>query len=168
LRKSTWIDRPLIQFYTVAMNTKTNEEQEKTVSECVFCKIVRGELPPHGKLYEDETTFSFLSTNPNNHGHALVIPKTHAENIYDIPAPILADVAHTTQKIATALKKSLNADGINIMQNNERAAGQAVFHIHFHIIPRFFNDGFKHWEEHRKYKDGEVDEYAEKIRPEIV
>jgi histidine triad (HIT) family protein len=134
---------------------------------CIFCKITKGEIPTHGKLYEDDKSLAFLSTGPNNLGHALVIPKEHAANIYDISEESLTAVAHTTQKVATALKKSLAADGINIMQNNDKAAGQAVFHLHFHVIPRYFNDGFRHWEEHKKYKEGEVDEYAEKIKKEI-
>lgn len=131
---------------------------------CIFCKIIKGDIPTHGKLYEDEKTLSFLSTGPNNHGHALVVPKEHAVNIYDITEDSLSAVAHTTQKISKALKKSLNADGVNIMQNNDKAAGQAVFHLHFHVIPRYFNDGFKHWEEHKKYKEGEAEKVAEKIR----
>lgn len=134
---------------------------------CIFCKIVGGEIPTHGKLFEDEKTLAFLSTGPNNFGHALVIPKKHAANIYDTSEDTLNAVAHTTQKVAQALKKSLDADGVNVMQNNDKAAGQAVFHLHFHVIPRYLNDGFRHWEEHKKYKDGEVDLYAKKIAKEI-
>jgi histidine triad (HIT) family protein len=132
--------------------------------DCVFCKIIHGDIQTSSKIYEDETIFAFLSNGPVNFGHTLIIPKDHVENVYEAGEDTLARLGVAFKKIATAVKKATNADGINIITNNERAAGQVVFHLHFHVIPRYFNDGFKHWEHTHDYKKGEVEAYAEKIR----
>jgi histidine triad (HIT) family protein len=131
---------------------------------CIFCKIVKKEVPRHGEIYEDGDVLAFLSTNPNNQGHALVIPKIHATNIYEVGDDSLQKVALGVKKVAGAVKKSLKADGVNIIVNNDKAAGQAVMHIHFHVIPRFYNDGFKLWEVHTSYKKGEEARVAQKIK----
>lgn len=109
-----------------------------------FLKIINGDLPSY-KIYEDEYTYAFLSNQPVTRGHALVIPKVFAENIYDISEESLAQIFKTVKKVSLAIKSSLNPIGINIHQNNELGAGQAVFHIHFHIIPRYPGDGILHW-----------------------
>ncbi len=102
----------------------------------VFAKILRGELPCT-RLYEDEATLAFMDIMPRADGHVLVIPKNPARNILDIAADDLAAVAKTTQKIAIAVKKAFDADGLTIQQFNESAGGQVVFHLHVHILPRF-------------------------------
>ena len=102
----------------------------------VFAKILRGELPAH-KLYEDEDTFAFMDIMPRGPGHCLVIPKKPSRNILDVDADSLAAVIRTVQKIAIAAKKGMGADGATIQQFSEPAGGQIVFHLHFHIIPRF-------------------------------
>jgi histidine triad (HIT) family protein len=129
--------------------------------DCLFCKIVGGEIPSV-KVYEDDHTFAFLDIQPNNIGHTLVIPKDHSENIYTISEESFCNTMKTVRKVAIAIKKAVSADGINIAMNNEASAGQAVFHSHIHIIPRFKTDGYKHWP-HVKYKDGEDKEIANKI-----
>ena len=101
----------------------------------IFAKILRGEIPSH-KVYEDEHTFAFLDIMPRSPGHALVIPKAPARNILDIKPDDLAHVARVAQKIAIAAKKAFNADGITLQQFSEQAGGQAVFHLHVHIMPR--------------------------------
>ena len=110
--------------------------------DCIFCKIIKGEIPSN-KIYENQNTYAFLDINPVNHGHTLVIPKKHYINIFDTPEETLKQLILTIKKITPAIKKAVNADGINIGLSNEQAAGQAVFHIHFHIMPRFKNDGLK-------------------------
>lgn len=102
----------------------------------VFAKILRGELPSH-KLYEDDKTFAFMDIMPRGDGHCLVIPKQPARNILDIEADSLSAVIATTQKLAKAVVKAFAADGASIHQFNESAGGQVVFHLHFHVIPRF-------------------------------
>ena len=102
----------------------------------IFARILRGELPCH-KLYEDEATFAFMDIMPRGDGHCLVIPKQAARNILDVDADSLAAVAATTQRLARAVVKAFEADGVTVQQFNEAAGGQVVFHLHVHIIPRF-------------------------------
>ncbi|MCO5163426.1 MAG: HIT family protein [Mesorhizobium sp.] len=102
----------------------------------VFAKILRGELPAH-KLYEDTDTFAFMDIMPRGDGHCLVIPKAPSRNILDIDTRALAAVYATVQKLAVAVKKAFDADGVTIQQFNESAGGQVVFHTHVHVIPRF-------------------------------
>lgn len=101
----------------------------------IFAKILRGEIPCV-KLYEDEKTFSFMDVMPQAEGHALVIPKERAENILDLSPEGASALMATTQKIARAVKKGLNAPGIMVAMLNGAPAGQSVFHVHFHVIPR--------------------------------
>ena len=101
----------------------------------VFAKILRGEMPSI-KVYEDDHTYAFMDVMPQTPGHTLVIPKVEAENLFDLPSEAAGHLIQTTQKVAAAVKKGLNAPGIMIAQLNGAPAGQTVFHIHFHIIPR--------------------------------
>lgn len=101
----------------------------------IFAKILRGELPAF-KIYEDDKTFALLDIMPRCPGHALVIPKAPARNIFDITPDDFAAVARTTQKIAAAVTKAFAADGVTVQQANERAGGQVVFHLHMHVLPR--------------------------------
>ena len=134
--------------------------------DCIFCKIVRGEIPSD-KVYENEDTLAFLDIHPNNPGHTLVIPKVHSENLYDIDDHSLAAVMRTVQRVARAIKQAVGAGGINVAMNNEEAAGQVVFHPHLHVIPRFKEDGYSHWPK-RSYAEGEAAAIAEKIRTALA
>lgn len=100
----------------------------------VFGKILRGEMPAH-KLYEDEATLAFMDVMPRIDGHCLVIPKAPSRNLLDADADTLAKVIATTQKLAVAVRRAFEADGILVQQFNEPASGQTVFHLHFHILP---------------------------------
>ena len=100
----------------------------------IFAKIIRGELPAF-KVYEDARTVSFMDAMPQSDGHTLVVPKTPARNLFDIEPAALGELIKVTQHIAKAVRKALTPDGLRIVQFNEPAAGQTVFHIHFHIIP---------------------------------
>jgi histidine triad (HIT) family protein len=101
----------------------------------VFARILRGEVPAH-KVLEDEHTLAFMDVMPQADGHALVIPKHAAENLFDLPADALAATILTTQRVARAVKQAFDAPGILIAQLNGPAAGQSVFHVHFHVVPR--------------------------------
>lgn len=101
----------------------------------VFARILRGEIPAH-KVCEDERTLAFMDVMPQADGHTLVIPKHPAENLFDLPADDLAATLRTTQRVARAVRKAFDAPGIMIAQLNGAAAGQSVFHIHFHVVPR--------------------------------
>lgn len=102
----------------------------------VFARILRGEIPAH-RVHEDEHTLAFMDVMPQSDGHALVIPKAEAENLFELPPASLAATILTTQRVARAVKKAFAAPGIMVAQLNGREAGQSVFHIHFHVIPRY-------------------------------
>ena len=101
----------------------------------IFAKILRGEIPCH-KLYEDEKTFAFMDVMPQADGHCLVIPKTGSRNLLTADPADLAALMVTVQKLANAVRKAFGAEGVLIQQFNEAAAGQTVFHTHFHVLPR--------------------------------
>lgn len=133
------------------------------MNDCLFCKIVSGEIPST-KVYEDDTILAFLDIHPVNIGHTLVIPKAHHTNLYETPDETLAQMLPIIKKLSIAVKKAMNADGINIEMNNDPVAGQIIFHTHIHIVPRFSGDGFTHWHGARGYYEGEVTEVAQKIK----
>src|SRR5919197_906539 len=102
----------------------------------IFAKILRGEVPCH-KVYEDDVALAFMDIMPRADGHVLVLPKSPARNLLDADPDILGKLIVRVQKIARAVKSALEADGITILQYNERAGGQLIFHLHFHVIPRW-------------------------------
>lgn len=102
----------------------------------IFAKILRGEIPCE-KLYEDEDTLAFMDVMPQAEGHLLVIPKLGARNILDVPPEVLSSLILRVQKLARAAKAGMGAEGVTVIQFNEPAAGQTVYHIHFHVIPRW-------------------------------
>lgn len=106
---------------------------------CIFCKIASGEIPA-ATLYEDEDFRVILDLGPASKGHALILPKVHAANIYELPDEIAGKVFILAKKIATKLAEIVKCDGFNIVQNNGAVAGQTVFHFHMHLIPRYEND----------------------------
>jgi histidine triad (HIT) family protein len=101
----------------------------------IFAKILRGEIPSH-QVYEDADTVAFMDVMPQANGHTLVVPKAQSRNIIDADPAVLAKAIAVVQKLAVAVKKAFDADGVTIMQFNEAPAGQSVFHLHFHVIPR--------------------------------
>ena len=101
----------------------------------IFAKILRGEIPSH-RVYEDEHTVAFMDVMPQANGHTLVIPKTPSRNILDADPQTLARLMPVVQKVAVAVKEAFEADGVTVIQFNEPAAGQTVYHLHFHVIPR--------------------------------
>jgi histidine triad (HIT) family protein len=139
-----------------------SEISEHTIKDCIFCKIMKGEIPCT-KIYEDENVLSFLDIGPVNKGHALVIPKEHHETLLDMPDGLLCEVAKTVKKVSKAVKEGMGVEGFNIIQSNFKVSGQLVPHYHVHIIPRLETDGLKHWPQ-GKYEEGEADKVAEKIK----
>lgn len=130
--------------------------------DCIFCKIVKGEIPSY-KVYEDDETLAFLDIAPVNPGHTLVIPKDHFENLYTLPDEALTRLMLTAKKVALGVKKGIGADGINIAMNNGKAGGQVIFHAHLHVIPRIEGDGLKLWPQ-KSYKEGEAESVTKKIK----
>lgn len=106
---------------------------------CIFCKIANGEIPA-ATLYEDENFRVILDLGPASKGHALILPKSHAANIYELSDEMAAKAMILAKKMATAMTAALKCDGFNIVQNNGECAGQTVFHFHMHLIPRYKGD----------------------------
>lgn len=112
------------------------------MSDCIFCKIVNGEIPS-AKVYEDEEVYAFLDISQVTKGHTLLIPKKHKKNVFELSETEAGSLFQRVPFIAKALKSAYNAEGLNILNNNGEAAGQTVFHYHIHLIPRFGReDGF--------------------------
>ena len=107
---------------------------------CIFCKIAAGEIPSK-TLYEDEAFRVILDLGPATRGHALILPKDHYRNLFELPDEEAAKVMILAKKMAAQMREKLHCDGFNLMQNNEEAAGQTVFHFHMHLIPRYNDDG---------------------------
>jgi histidine triad (HIT) family protein len=107
--------------------------------DCIFCKIVAGELPAT-KIDEDERTLTFMDINPGTRGHALVIPKEHSRDLLDIDPADLAAVAQAAQRLASRMPEVLGADGVNLINSCGAAAWQTVFHFHLHVMPRYEDD----------------------------
>lgn len=112
--------------------------------DCIFCKIIAGEIPSK-KIYEDENVLSFLDISPVNFGHTLVIPKKHYTDLLSADEATLSFLMLAVKKIAPILIRAVDASGFNLNLNNGSVAGQVVDHLHFHIIPRFVDDGLKLW-----------------------
>ncbi len=113
---------------------------------CVFCKIIAGEIPST-TVYEDDDFKAILDVNPAARGHVIILPKKHAANIFEMEDEDAAKVFPIAKKIATALKRTYKCDGVNVLQNNGEAAGQTVFHLHVHVVPRYYEDGVNiRWE----------------------
>jgi histidine triad (HIT) family protein len=110
-----------------------------TDPDCIFCKIVAGELPAQ-RVDEDEHTVAFMDINPGNRGHALVIPRRHTPNLLEIEPDELAATARAAQRLATRAMERLDADGVNLINACGAAAGQTVFHFHIHVLPRYSGD----------------------------
>jgi histidine triad (HIT) family protein len=127
----------------------------------IFAKILRGEMPAH-KVYEDERSLAFLDIMPRAPGHTLVIPKSKARNILDADPDELAHVIKVTQKIARAAMAAFDGDGVSIQQFNEGPAGQVVFHLHFHVIPRHAGVALKPPASHREPNEV-LAEHAQRI-----
>lgn len=109
---------------------------------CIFCKIANGEIPSK-TIYEDEEFRVILDLGPATKGHALILPKDHFANLYELPDETAAKVMKLAKKMATQMTEKLGCDGFNLVQNNGEVAGQTVFHFHLHLIPRYAEDGQK-------------------------
>lgn len=138
------------------------------MNDCLFCKIIKGEIPAT-RVYETNDVFCFLDIKPLNPGHALLVPKAHHVDIFDMPGELLKTIGVEAKRVAKAIQEATGADGIGISQNNGTAAGQAIFHYHTHIIPRFLTDGYKSWKRTTDNpKEAASERLAEKIRTLLI
>ena len=110
--------------------------------DCIFCKLAGGMIPTNS-IYEDDKFKVILDMSPATRGHALILPKEHYANIYEMPTELVSEAFALAAKLAKSMTDKLGADGFNIVQNNNEVAGQTVFHFHIHLIPRYEGDGQK-------------------------
>lgn len=110
--------------------------------DCIFCKIANGEIPT-ATLYEDEEFRVILDVGPASYGHALLLPKEHYANLFELPEDLAGKAMAVVKRVSTVMSETLDCDGLNIVQNNGEAAGQTVFHFHMHMIPRYKKDTVK-------------------------
>ncbi len=136
-------------------------------SDCIFCKIVAGEIPC-AKLYEDDSALAFLDIGPVAEGHALLIPKTHYVTLDEMPADAAADLLRSLPAVGGAVAEALGCEGFNVLQNNGAVAQQLVGHVHFHIIPRSVGDEFHFNWPAGAYEPGRMDEIAEAVRSRLA
>ncbi len=136
------------------------------MDDCLFCAIVAKKIPSH-VVFEDDVVMAFLDIKPNTIGHTLVIPKVHYKDIFDTPEEVESCVMRGAQKVAIGLRNSLNIEGCNIIQNSGSVAGQIVFHMHVHVIPRKFDDQFPHWPRTSYQHDEEAQRIAKTIQQAI-
>ena len=134
---------------------------------CTFCAIIAGQAPAT-VVYEDEHTLAFMDINPANRGHVLVVPKKHARDIFDVGEEEALHVMRTVVRVARAIDKALQPDGVNLIQANRRAAFQSVYHFHMHIIPRWWNDGLVPIWRHLREEPEVLEEIGARIREEMA
>jgi histidine triad (HIT) family protein len=131
--------------------------------DCIFCKVLAGEIPSE-RVYEDDHTVAVMDINPWTRGHAVVIPRKHAENLFEIEDAELEHVAVAAKRLATKMRDTLGCDGVNLLQSNGRAAWQTIFHLHMHVIPRYDGDPLELPTRPQPAKPEELAEVAEEIR----
>ncbi len=133
---------------------------------CIFCRIIGNEISSVS-LYEDDDFKVIMDISPAVKGHAVLIPKKHFANLFEMEEETASKVFVVAAKVAKAMKEELKCDGLNLLQNNGEAAGQTVFHFHLHLIPRFHNDSVQISWNHKSYEEGEADGIAAAIRKRI-
>ncbi len=132
------------------------------MDECIFCKIVKGELPSY-KVYEDEKTLAFLDVNPINVGHTLVMPKNHAPTLTKAQEDDLLALTMALRKVVGAIERGLGVENLNVFVNQGKDAGQVIPHLHYHVVPRQKDDGVKFEAPQRKLGEEEFKDLVEKI-----
>jgi len=132
------------------------------MADCIFCKIIAGEIPS-SKILEDDTKLAFMDINPLHPGHVLLIPRKHYERVTDLPGHELAELMRVMPDLARAVVKATGAQGFNIFQTNGACSGQVVPHVHFHVIPRRPGDGLGFRWNPGQYAEGEMDRMHAKI-----
>lgn len=130
--------------------------------DCIFCKIIKGEIPCE-KIYEDNKIIAFLDINPVNYGHTLVVPKEHYQLMFDLPDDLLSYCYIKTKDLMRTIKEAMTADYIALA-----VVGIEVPHFHIHLIPRYFADGLANFWPTKNYQNGEIEQFAEKIRKNLT
>lgn len=135
------------------------------MEDCLFCKIINGEIPCE-KVFENDNFVAFLDINPVTTGHTLVVPKKHSYNVLDTDEDVLCELGRILKKLSKAVTKAMGTESFNLNQNNGEISGQAIPHLHWHIVPRYPDDGLRLWPG-KPYPDGKAEKVAEKIKSSI-
>ncbi len=130
---------------------------------CIFCKLANGDIPTN-KIYEDDDFTVIMDASPATKGHALILPKEHYKNLYEMPDDLLEKVMPLAKKLATHMTEVLHCDGFNIVQNNNEIAGQTVFHFHVHLIPRYEGGTEILGWDHQSFTDEEMAEIRDSLK----
>ena len=136
------------------------------MTDCIFCKIVKGELPS-AKIYEDDDVFAFMNLMPVTRGHSLVVPKKHSDDILQADSQDLNKTINMARRIADAAMKALGTDSFTITNNRGEHSGRTVHHLHFHVIPRYSTDGLKPWPQQPELELKTRKEIAEAIKKNL-
>jgi histidine triad (HIT) family protein len=136
------------------------------MAECEFCKIIKGETAAE-VLFKSEHAIAILDINPIHYGHVLVMPLRHRPTFLEVPSDELSDLINSVKTVSQAIVRTLNPPGFNIFSNNGKAAGQSVFHFHFHITPRYDDDNIRFVLTLKKYVGDDMLQYANRIRRNI-
>ncbi|MBR1628898.1 MAG: HIT family protein [Lachnospiraceae bacterium] len=131
--------------------------------DCIFCKLANGEIPTNS-IYEDEDFNVILDASPATRGHALILPKEHFDNLYEIDEAVVGKIMPLAKKIGTKMKEALGCVGLNVLQNNGEAAGQTVFHFHTHLIPRYEGEKAILGWAHQTFSEEETQKILEKLK----
>ena len=137
------------------------------MSDCVFCRIVSGQLPAQ-KVLDHDRVLAILDINPLAPGHTLVLTKPHHETLLDLPDDLWTELSFRARQIARAVKSVAEAEGFNFLSNNHKSSGQAIPHAHIHVIPRRVGDGIKFQWSPAKYREGEMEGWGERLRKALV
>ncbi len=133
------------------------------MKDCIFCKIINKEIDSF-EIYEDDIVKVFLDENPKSNGHLLVVPKKHYENIFDTPKKVLAKINEVCKEMAQLCKQKLDCDGVNIVNASGKEAQQSVFHLHYHVVPRYENDNIDLWFHGQSEDIKEIKEVYNKLK----
>ncbi len=136
-------------------------------SDCIFCKIVQRQIPA-STIFDDDSVIAFLDVSPLASGHLLVIPKVHANQLIDLPETVASDIGRVLPQLGRALLMVSGADGFNVLQNNGEVAGQVVGHVHFHLIPRFKDDGLGYRWNAGAYEDGQMNDVCDLFKQALA
>ena len=134
--------------------------------DCIFCRISKGEIPC-AEVYADARVLAFLDLNPQKPGHTLVIPRQHYADLFAAPPELFSIIFPVIQKVGQAVMAATGAAGLNVLQNNHPVAGQSIFHVHWHLVPRHAADGLSHWPMGQYASKDEMSELAGKIKTRL-
>jgi histidine triad (HIT) family protein len=148
------------------LQEKLMVSQGKRAPDCIFCKIIRGEIPS-ARVLDTDHAVAFLDINPVNRGHTLLVPKAHHAQLGELPEPVAAAIGALLPRLCRAVAAATAADGLNVIVNNGSVAGQTIDHCHWHVIPRFHDDSVDWPWPHQAYSGDDLNQMKSRIEREL-